>query len=314
MLPQDAVSERNPNLPPSEVRALQALSTLKLMTYDHYSLASGIAYTTAAGNIPPLVCRELVQVSQVYNTQNAGFGKILTPEYVFALTTKGVRFCKRNGMIRDGEASFVPTNWSTGRKLYEKDDGVPAGCQTLTNKDIFHTLGIAQVQAAIIRSLANDPSRELVEMLPDYLRIGRGKKRKKLTADYLPSGRRIEADSITVLENVLTGAQTSLFVEYQHRNRSRAVFSSKLESFREYFDFDNRKHNKGVPLLLFVTSTKSLVEVMTTSEKCWNGLESFRQEVRFAWEEDIKTDFLRAPWVDGFGKHFPITSPKEAVH
>lgn len=308
------MSPRNLHLNASQARALQVLAPLRLMTYEQAALASGIAYKTAAKPFKPLVCRELIQVSQVYKTQDIGFGKAVTPTVVCALTKKGETFCRNHGYLEDDDAAFIPS-WTTGARLYAEDESERTQVKTLNAKDIFHTLGIVTCQAAIMRSLALNPSRALVRMLPDFKKIGIGKSRKKLTADKLRDGRRIEPDSITVIENVETGNRATLFLEYQHRNRSTEKFGGKLESYRDYFRFQGRKFNEGVPLLLFVVSIQSRVESMARIETAWTRLpDEFRASVRFAWEEDIKADFLCAPWVDGFGKPSPIMEKNGAVH
>jgi hypothetical protein len=276
------------SLRPRYSRGLKWVAKCQCLKIRQYQRLIGRSYSVAAGDLKFLADHGFLEQAQVYDTANAAPRAQLNPEVVYALTDKAVQRCRQDGYLDDSAPLFTP-QW---------------GEKTLTDKDVFHRLGVIDCQTAMLASIRKP--REIVSMIPDFLMRGKGSQRGKVIADTLSNGQRIEPDCVAVIRNNADQSEVTLFVEYERKSRALKRFAEKLRNYDAYFAQKNRRHNRGAPMLLFVVVDDYRVQALIGAEDAWREAPKLRKTVRIGFIDDLHDDFFGGAWVDGFGKPLPI--------
>jgi hypothetical protein len=274
----------------AQARALRCLAKCHMLTIGQYSRLVGRSYRRAASDFQTLTAMGIVQYACIYDIANAPPDGMLSPTRLYVLSRAAVQRCMQDGYIAPDDLTFTP-DWK----------GEPKSAN-----DIFHRLGVVDCQIAMLRSIGEHRTREIVSMIPDFIMRGEGKRRARAVADHLANGQRIEPDCVAVLRNNQDRKETTLFIEYENRNRDLKRFAEKLAAYRQYFAQGTRRHNRGSPTLLFVVKDGYRIATLTGAEDAWQNAPALRGAVRFACIDQLHDDFFGGAWVDGFGKPLPI--------
>lgn len=281
------------------------LSRFSMLSQRQLAAAMGCSRPTAGDALRLLSKNELVCWAGV-RRGDVPATVACKPFRIYALTERAVDYCNLREMAAPDEAPLLDP--MLGRPpLTQSWHG-----NIITNRTIYHQLGLVDCMIVLWRAFKRRTDYELVALTPDFIEQEDG---TESTADVFVKGgeeKTIIPDIVGIARRYIDGQTSTLFVEFdrdttalRYSDPNASSIETKFAQYALYLRNQSRRFNGPNPVLLYVSVNDDRHTLVTNQQELtpqgknrvpWNNYGNLKDVTYLAPLHALKGDALAPIW------------------